>query len=1474
MAFRIRRNQAGNCITFEGASQPVYWNACLSAEISASDATLINIINDVKTAQSAKKQYEFFRVPFNDFADADGVIFTTAQEAVDYINKNANVLGLSSDGIDLTDTDVNFRLDETSTSIIMDNGYSFGVNTIKALDGGDGTIHIHAIESGLPSNGTEEVDREHFKSLDHTRVSINSQSVSGGLDDVINSLNELFTVGAFQSIVISDPYSTLIADVDGVSAGYTLEGSTAVDPTGDDIFTNSSSGNYAGLKSTATINQAGEYFTFDIRGEGQIGFGLVHTQTSYDNGYYSGTASYADPTSFAVTNSAHYGFQFSHWFHPTPNGSWTNYGANTSFIRGGGWSSWESQDEWLAGDPVKVKVGIDENGFIAISTLQDDDTTWILHARSAYPVTEGSEFHLGIKAANSSPRVFSAPKVHLLEETAPTMNFRYVESPDGVFNYPVFATAEEAEYYDQNHDGITGTGTYTTIVFPDDPTFTTWYVPTTGYTDDASSVALGQTFQGNAIQWTEVTTLSNAELAPPAFSAATLTVNESSSVNYQTQPQDTGYTTVISGLPVGLIDLGGGIIGGTAPEVAQDNVANPSDTYTITVTRSNTYGSSAGTLTLVVNNLTAPVVTAITGFTHDATTTALIDDDIMDDGSAVTMDETLSDFERLVILREYVETNILPSLQQAGDKYYIGVVNSAADLSSLEDSDFDVAFVWEYQTATTHQYRVIKDGVQQHQTGIGSRTAALFDYAIEAYGSHLYMIACNENAINTEPSPAFNGSFSNATEVDLGESYPLTITFAYVGSHQANISTTSLSEIVTPAPDNWVQVTASPATVLNFDGSTAMPTLQAGYTYRFLMGDTVYSDLSTATNLAATDILRFTADGSTEYTTGITRVGSPSDTDTFGAATAYVEFAVPADVPPLQWYNDNNGIGTATAINISGSTYVVTVTGITQEGPTVNQTGTNLFNDPDVDADGVVWGWLSIDEQLGAGERLVLDNAFMVDLTDAMPDNSGIFIGLKSGTWTNNLRNNSIANATYAGARFAIYRYSASDIRVLGYITGATTISRNFGTNGILNNSLELAFEITSSGNNIRLMMGSSNNSSDDVNSTAYADWSSSYKTQTGDQGFGITSLDIMVLGDGNVTGSGGSAASGEMDSADIDWTGLSEINVPTPPVTNLTSWAKALDFSGSSERTQMASSSSSSNPIMMAGTNNQVSAPTTSGNTVASGHPWATAIVFKSDKNSSNQHIWNLGEGAGTTDDNIYLRTDAAGKLYFGWGRQGDLCEMLIHPAATGTGWTLTAENWYGIYIAHNGTRYGSNNTTSLMADAFDIRLMGSSNNWGAVNGSDTNLSVASDWTISGDGRMNRQYQGDMTIGGRGANRNFHGKVASMVVTTLKCNVAMPDATEIEMMIKDPIKWIQDYKEGNTFRQSLHTTTNTSWDSSAGTTKAFATQVWLMGDGTSDSYSNMIRNQVFPSDQNYTKMNMISMVSNDIENVTIAGLS
>ena len=1110
MAIRIIRNEAGNCINFQGSSNPTYWNACLSGQVDADDNTRVHVINDVITGLTGEVHYEFYAMPYTELEDKDGNAFADAQEAADYITANANVIGLSGDGIDLTGQDVCFHLDATSTSILLSTGHSYGVNTIKAVaEGGD--ISIVSIDTN------ESIT--HFTGLEVGRACIGSDVIAGGLNDVINALNELFTVGAFQAVVISDPYSTMVADVDGVLAGYTLEGSTVVDPVGDDVAGNSASGNYAGLKSTATIDQAGEYFTFDIRGEGQIGFGLVHSDASYAAGHYSGYAPYADPSSFAVGNSAHYGYQFSHWFHPTPNGSWTNYGANTSYSMKAGWSSWDGQADWLAGNPVKMRVGLDSNGYISIESLMNDGS-WRVHARTSYPAVEGSEFHLGIKMANSAPRVYSAPMVHLLEPAAPTMYFRFIESPDGNWHYPLFATEAEAEYYDTVNGG---SGEALPNVYPDEPTFTTWYEPVTGHTHNGtvSPTDTITLFEGNPVNWTEITSETDADLTPPAYSAYTLTVNENASVNHQTQPVDTGYVTTFQNLPAGLADLGGGNIGGSAPEVTGDYVANPSDSYDITVTRTNSYGSSTGTLTLVVTNLTAPV-NAISGFNHVSGTTAMIDSDTMDDGSVVHVNTTVADGERFVIEKAYIEANILPNLVAMGDKYIIGLSNQPETFGTLELSDFDAAIVWEYETDLSHTFKFYRDGSVVQNIVVNSSAQAVYDYAIEINGTSAWLIACNVNNIMNEPSPADGGVFSHTYEAtNIEDTAPVTICMAVL-STTGDISTTDIETISTPA--------------------------------------------------------------------------------------------APAGI---------------------------------------------------------------------------------------------------------------------------------------------------------------------------------------------------------------------------------------------------------------ITSWTKALDFSGSSERTEMVAGGSLYNPMMMAGTNNQVAAPT-AGQTVSSGHPWATALVFKHDAHNSNQHVWNLGEGAGSTDDNIYLRLSATQQLYFGWGREGDYNECQIG--------FLSSSSWAGIYVASNGARFGDGCTAAQLATAMDIRLMVKKPaGWELVTPTGFSTSnIASEptrWTVTG-GRMNRQYQGKLTIGGRGANRSFHGKVASFVTTTLRCGVAMPTDAEIEEMITDPTDWLASYKVGNPYRLSTSISDYPSNWSMNQSPSRWATQVWLMGDGVNDSYSNMIRNQASPNDQNDTKMNMISMVSNDIQNVTIDGLS
>ena len=262
MAIRILRNEQANSIQFEGTTFPVYWNSCLSAEISATDANNVNVINDIESQNQPTRKEEISNEPYTSFVDKDGNGFADAQSCVDYINEKANVSGLTGDGIDLALQTICFTLDETNTSIMMDNGYAFGVNTIKAVE-----------ESGLikiVSNNTDGTIT-HFYNLDHTTTCVNGNSVSGGLNDVINTLNELFTVGAFQAVVIADPYSTMVADVNGVDTTTSYIGN-GIDPVGNDVYGSTSSNSQNGYKTTDTIDQAGEYFTFDIRVEGTIGF--------------------------------------------------------------------------------------------------------------------------------------------------------------------------------------------------------------------------------------------------------------------------------------------------------------------------------------------------------------------------------------------------------------------------------------------------------------------------------------------------------------------------------------------------------------------------------------------------------------------------------------------------------------------------------------------------------------------------------------------------------------------------------------------------------------------------------------------------------------------------------------------------------------------------------------------------------------------------------------------------------------------------------------------------------------------------------------------------------------------------------------------------------------------------------------------------------------------------------------------------
>lgn len=85
---KVERNEAANCINFDGSSVPAYFNACLSAT-AAGD--LVSIRNDIRSKQIGADFFEFSNIHYTDFRDQDGNPFATAQDAADYITLNGNV---------------------------------------------------------------------------------------------------------------------------------------------------------------------------------------------------------------------------------------------------------------------------------------------------------------------------------------------------------------------------------------------------------------------------------------------------------------------------------------------------------------------------------------------------------------------------------------------------------------------------------------------------------------------------------------------------------------------------------------------------------------------------------------------------------------------------------------------------------------------------------------------------------------------------------------------------------------------------------------------------------------------------------------------------------------------------------------------------------------------------------------------------------------------------------------------------------------------------------------------------------------------------------------------------------------------------------------------------------------------------------------------------------------------------------------
>ena len=564
---------------------------------------------------------------------------------------------------------IDFFRDDTNTNISTSLGDSYNVNAIHAVED-NGTIKI------IHTNGV----KEYYKNIIHDFVTIAGNPVAGGVSDVVNALNALFTVTQGQlSTSITSP------QVDATGTATTNNNYTnVVDPIGDASF-GLGSGTHGVVYTDDRINEPGEHFTFSIVGKNYHGIGLFDDTTDSDG---NGISDHLEELQ-AGNTSRYKGVLWAMWIHPTV-ASWTYYGeqnvaptVSSGFTSLEGNTSSDSNIRWqtsveytnLANTPVGMKVGIDNLGYLVVSywNVVENRYVPIVKFNSTLPQRN---YGLYYAMGHASSQMWDAPKVHLIDVAAPILTYYTIQSTD--WKYPLFTTAEQANYYDSQNGG---SGTSTIQIFPDDPTNTQWYSPTNGYTSN------GATQPSNTADIT-YNVIPSETIVPDAYVNTTYEIDEGATFNIPIDPQDHNWNTTVTG--ESWASLSGGNLVGTAPTVSGDNVTNPNDDYNFTITRE-LEATSTGTLTIRVNNLTVPV-NPISGFSHVSGTTAMVDSDTMGDGSVVHLNTTVADAERFIIYQSYVETNILPSLQASGDQYIIGLQNTSSDFSTLEIADFDACY--------------------------------------------------------------------------------------------------------------------------------------------------------------------------------------------------------------------------------------------------------------------------------------------------------------------------------------------------------------------------------------------------------------------------------------------------------------------------------------------------------------------------------------------------------------------------------------------------------------------------------------------------------------------------------------------------------------------------------------------------------------------------------------------------------------
>jgi len=815
MAIRIARNDAGNCINFFGSSNPTYWNACLVGEINEDNDNNVNVINSVRSEESGATVYEFFNLPYTSFVDKDNNAFENASECAEYITDNANVLSNTGTFIFSQNDLLDAQREDTNTTVLFSNGDIYAVNSLTALAANDGTITIHT------ARGSKDV----YTKLRYYNTSVNDGAITGfnTVAAAVDRLNEVLSGGTITSD-LGNASSEETTQSAGVT--FTVYGSRITETgTGTRLGYTSTAeaGNFDtsnGFYSNQTINEPGEYYEFSQEGGNWnnttgLTFGLFD-ETTYDVADLD-----EDVAGNAVKSVLRLRLKNTPFTFKDPASTLGRLNEE------GFASTVNTVEQW--------RVGLDADNRPYISAYINNEWTLVCRTETAAATETEFRFVAVMPLANELRGIRNMTVNTIVP--APILTWYFIESPDGSFDYPLFATPLEANYADEEYgtaaDGAGASHTHTYV--DETPTSQTWYMPQSYAFHDQSSAPTPPT----GVVYNEITTGDDANYAPASYGTQTLTVDENSNVNFQIKPAGEVATYNVTGIPAGLAyNSVSGAITGTAPEVTGNNVDSPSDEYTITITKANDYGSSVGTLTLTVTNLTLPSA-PITGWSHVTGSIGLVDSDTLDDGSAVTFNDEVGDGRRFKINKFFGRDQIISALTEANDTVYIGVAKSTATWGSIDDADWEIAFKYTYVSATSIGVAVVNNGTagsattQSHNATDGTNFNYYFNNdtgVVEALAKQ------NGQGGDSELSDADGGTWTIAGSRDTGVTGNKTITVAAVNT-QMDISSTGLSEFNAPTPPtiltNWskgVDFSGSNEHLLKVGGynATHMPIAMSG----------------------------------------------------------------------------------------------------------------------------------------------------------------------------------------------------------------------------------------------------------------------------------------------------------------------------------------------------------------------------------------------------------------------------------------------------------------------------------------------------------------------------------------------------------------------------------------------------------------------------------------------------------------------